>query len=551
MDCGIRVVRYAYVTKQVGLLLAAALVVTSMFAQCVIVEALAPNVPEYEKFVHTYMGSESANWTSMEKPMFPVYFNESQIAIGGNWSIVEPLVANQSYHVYCYGAWVNNGSNPQTNYDLYVYNPNGLLESGHTRAAGLAEQLSTTTNASDIYFVPKTSGNYTFVVINNAGSSNGTEAATFMTIENINTNTWYTRHIEGRNFDSSTKFSTSWAYEFVTESQQIEVYLKVPDTLDMYEARLYVMSDPQSLVLNGSPLPWEQGLYGNTSEVVGGYSLDSNQYRGVAYASCEYRGQDMTINYSNPTAGKTLYQIVLIGEAGVGNVEFLIKTQFGDASLTVLEQVGRIYPTNQTMITCVSNSTVLEKAVLVYSTDKWNSTTKLDMNITKMNCTATIPTQKAGTTVQYKVTANDVLMNTLQTEGNFTVKRSATLNITALQNTIRVGENATITGLIIGQNSTTQIKIQFMSALTTEIAEVTTLPDGSFTANFPTNSSGTFAVQASFFGGDTTYSAESNQLSIKVLEPTFFAKNGLFIGGGFFGAVGIIGLVLFIKKRRQ
>ena len=547
----IRVLRCAYLAKQLGLLLAAALVVSAVFAQCVAVEASAVNVPEYEKFVHTYMSSESANWTSVEKPMFPVYFNESQIAIGGSWSVIEPLVANQSYHVYCYGAWVNNGSTPQTNYDLYVYNPDGLLESEHTRAAGLAEQLSTNTNASDLYFVPKTSGNYTFMVVNNAGSSNGPEAATFMTIENINTNTWYTRQIEGRNPDSSTMFSTSWAYEFVTDSQQIEVYLKVPDTLDMYEARLYVMSNPQSLSLNGSPLPWEQGLYGNTSENTGGYSLDSSQYRGVAYSSCEYRGQDMIINYTNPIAGKTLYQIVLIGEAGIGNVDFLIKTQFGDASLTVLEQKGRIYPTNQTKITCVSNSTMLEKAVLVYSTDNWNSTNKIDMNITKVNCTATIPAQKAGTTVQYKVTANDELMNNLQVEGNYTVKRSATLNITALENTIRVGENATITGLIIGQNGSATVRILFMSALTTETVEVATLPDGTFAASFATNSSGTYAVQASFLGGNTTYSAESNQLAIKVLEQTFFAKNGIFVGGGFFGAVGIIGLVLFIKKRRQ
>jgi len=67
--------------------------------------------PEYQQYVHTdWLG----NRTYVEKPMFPVYLNESQVPIGKNWTIVCPLQAGHSYHVYCYGAWVHTGDEPKT-----------------------------------------------------------------------------------------------------------------------------------------------------------------------------------------------------------------------------------------------------------------------------------------------------------------------------------------------------------------------------------------------------------------------------------------------------
>ena len=77
--------------------------------------------PEYQRYVHTYLNSgDLGNWTYVEKPVFPVQINTSQISIGQNWSIVCPLSAGHSYHVYCYGAWVNMGPAPKTDYDIYV-----------------------------------------------------------------------------------------------------------------------------------------------------------------------------------------------------------------------------------------------------------------------------------------------------------------------------------------------------------------------------------------------------------------------------------------------
>jgi len=64
----------------------------------------AQNFPECERYVHNYLNSGVlGNWTYMEKPMFPVFLNDSQVQIGKNWSVVCPLRVNHSYHVYCYG----------------------------------------------------------------------------------------------------------------------------------------------------------------------------------------------------------------------------------------------------------------------------------------------------------------------------------------------------------------------------------------------------------------------------------------------------------------
>jgi hypothetical protein len=43
--------------------------------------------PEYRQYVHT---DWLRNSTYVEKPMFPVYLNESQVPIGKNWTVVCP-----------------------------------------------------------------------------------------------------------------------------------------------------------------------------------------------------------------------------------------------------------------------------------------------------------------------------------------------------------------------------------------------------------------------------------------------------------------------------
>ena len=81
---------------------------------------------EYTQFVHTYYNTPQGNITYLDKPTFPVYLNETQIPIGGNWTISCPLKANHNYRIFCYGKWASvtqTQSTAKTDYDLYVIQP--------------------------------------------------------------------------------------------------------------------------------------------------------------------------------------------------------------------------------------------------------------------------------------------------------------------------------------------------------------------------------------------------------------------------------------------
>jgi len=512
--------------------------------------------PEYGNYVHTYQGVQG-NWTYMEKAVFPVLFNESQIGIGQNWSVVCPLRAGHSYHVCCYGKWVNNGSEPKTDYDIYVYDPLGELEGYHTEAAGLPEHLGTTVD--EPFFAPKYSGNYTFVIRNDPRESNGAEQATFMVIESVECNVWHERYVEGKNADSVPVLNTSWGYEFVTESQHVEVWAKVPETLDMYEARLYLMADPKSqnyTLLNGVPLAHESGLYGERNETddgceYGGYNLESQEYRGVAYASCESYGQEMFLNWTSPHAGKSLYHLVLIGEVGSGTVEFLVKTEFGKACLKPLVVPARVYPQNETVVSYVSNSTDLANATLQYSTDGWVNVTQVPMVIVdNRTCNATILGQAVGSVVVYKVEAHDALKNVLVANGSYGVKYPTMLNLTVFHEIVHIGENITVKGSLTPQLEGVPVTIVFNSVNGTKQVMTYTFADGTFTAGFQTENIGSWEAQARFDGDKSFYSSSSSSLTIKVDEPTFLMKYSLYIGGGATVAA-IVGVVVYVKKFKE
>ena len=75
--------------------LAVALVAAMVFAPLMAVSAEEDwQMGEYAQYVHTYITSEGENMTKTDKPGFPIFLNESQVAIGCSWKIVEPLVAN-------------------------------------------------------------------------------------------------------------------------------------------------------------------------------------------------------------------------------------------------------------------------------------------------------------------------------------------------------------------------------------------------------------------------------------------------------------------------
>jgi len=534
-----------------AVLVLAALVVTFK------VSVRALDSSEYQNYVRTYVEPQG-NWTYIEKPMFPVLLEQSQVPIGQNWSIVCPLSANHSYHAYCYGAWINNGSEPRTDYDIYVYNPLGEMESYHTEAAGLPEHLGTTVN--EPFFAPKQAGNYTFVIVNDARESNGTESATFMLIENVECNIWHEHYVDGNDNSNLPAFNTSWAYEFCTDSGHVEVWIKVPQNLDMYEARLYLMADSKVqnyTILNGVPLAWEAGLYGEKSSTdgackYGGYNLESQEYRGVASASCEQYGQDMLINFTAPHAGRSLYHLVFIGEAGSGTVEFLVKTRFGDASLNPSIVPYRGYPQNETAVAYVSNSTDLVNATLCYSVDSWGNTSILEMEIAdNRTCTAIIPGQVAGTVVSYGVEAKDALENVLVANGSYPVKYVSALSVTLTHEAVYLGENITVSGILTPEVEGAKVLVSFETQNFTEHVACYTLENGTFTASFRPENVSVWTVQAHFNGDIDSYACESESLTARVEEPTFIMKYSLYLGGGIGSGVAIAGVIVYLKKYRQ
>ncbi len=506
--------------------------------------------PEYNTYVHTCVDSELGNYTSIDKPVFPVMINNSQTQIGQNWTITCPLVADHNYHLYCYGEWVSTTASATTDYDLYIYDPAGKLVSSHTEAAGFPESVSSDQTP---FFTPTQSGSYSFVIKNSAADSKGSQQATFMVIESLECNQWYTCNLEGYSGNQST-LRTGWAYEFATNQSKVEVYIKIPSTLDMYEARLYLMNDyKNTLLVNDYPLPWEQGLYGNVSAGVGGYNFEPDGYRGVAYESCEYMGQDMFLNYTAAAANKglELYQLVLIGEVGQGPVEFMMKTNFDVATLTQANVTGKVLPSMAASVEYKTDGANLVQANISYTDDGWDTVDTVAMDVWNQTCNATIPTQTAGTTIQYLINAMDLLNNYLSASGNYTVKTQPTLNVTLAKDTVFTGQNVTVSGKVTPNDKNSIVVVQFLSANSTESVDCKVRSDGTFNATWQPQEAGDYAVFANAPETKTSWSADGSQLTLTVNEPPFYMKYQLFIALGLIGALAAGGAVYYLKFMRR
>ena len=483
------------------------------------------------------------NWTYISKPVLPVKINASQIPIGSNWTYVYPLEADSAYRVYCYGEWIDNSTAiNKTDYDIFVYDPSGNLQSYHTEAAGLPEHLGTTVDHP--FFIPKKSGNYSFLIKNDRRESRGASEATFMLIEHIESGRWYERYMEGKVNDKPVE-KTSWAYEFNTTSEHVEVWVEVPDSLDMYEARLYIMANPSEEVgsfLNGVPLALEQGLYGNTSEIYGGYNLDSEGFRNnESMASCEYPGEDMLINFTAPVKGNLLYHLVFIAEYETGSINFMVKTDFDAPQLSLLDKAEKVNPNNETSISAhVEEQFNLETVTLNYTKDNWTTSTAIEMIASQnQTYTGTIPGQPAGTLVNYTVLARDTSGNSAEIQDSYAVKNSANITLELSSAVVYYGENITVTGSIPvgGTNVTLTYNLLNSSALNNTMLDytavnnailnhtandgvvsklVTTSSSGVFSDMYSPNQTGTWTVMASWNGSETYFGASSGYINFTV-----------------------------------
>lgn len=504
---------------------------------------------EYNNYVHTYVNSSQGNITYIDKPVFPVMFNNSQIQIGQNWTVSAPLSAGHNYHVYCYGAWVNVSSAAKTDYDIYVFNPSGSLESSHTETAGFPEHLGTTTN--DALFTPKFSGNYSFVIKNDLRESQGAQQATFVIIENLATDQWHNIDLYGKNSQSLLGYKTAWAYELVSNASYVELFVKVPGTLDMYEARLYQMNDAKSLSINSFPLPWEPGLYGNVSSKVGGYNFESEGFRGVAYASCEHRGQSMFTNYSSPNKFLNLYHLALIAEEGSGKIEFMLKTHFGNESLVPLLAPKKVFEGNSTELSFVSPVNRIESAVCTYTANNWTTSNSVEMVVNNSTCNVTIPGQVAGSAVEYEIRAIDSNKNILRLKGNYTVKVPLTLQLEAVKEELRFDENVTLTGFLTPRMNFSEVTLQINSFNFNDTFTSPICANGSFTVSYQLPEPGNYSISAIIQETNSTYNANSQELFVQLTEPPLYVKYWMYILVVIVVVSVVSGVVYFLKFRNR
>jgi hypothetical protein len=240
-----------------------------------------------------------------------------------------------------------------------------------------------------------------------------------------------------------------------------------------------------------------------------------------------------------------------MGEVGQGKIEFMVKTTFGGA-LSPLTFPKRVTPMDETVIAYATNTTQLENATLRYTVDNWKNTTNVEMAVSNMTCNATIPQQEAGSLVEYTVQVTDTIKNMLEAAGNFTVKHPAAItDFNATRMTVTLVENITATGTLSAEAAGAPVTVTFISVNATDPVECTALGNGTFTASYHPETTGTWTVQATFAGNSTVYGCESTVVMVTVEEPSFLEVYGIFIGGGVGGGLAAVGAVVYIKKYRE
>lgn len=461
------------------------------------------------------------NWVYMNKTGFPISISRNYIGIGKNLTYVFNLDNDDQYHVYFYGEWIKtNGT--KTDYDVFVYDPDGEYETYHTESAGLIEHLGTTVEQP--FFTPRKDGNYSILLINDLKESEGAENGTLMVIEHINVNRLYKDklYMEGKDpLTEEPRYYTAWVYEFNSSSRRIEIPVDVPETLDMYEVRLYLMANPALNLgsdLLGVPIAWEPGLFGKREKSVGGFNTNFTAYRGNAFDSCEYPGENMLINYTSEYEGNQLYHLVFLAELGYGNLSFIIKTDFTKPSLNVSKPSVALSG-EETIITASSDDTEsgVESVNTLCSTDGGSSWNSIAMIQTQPRVyTARVPQQLAGTTVLYRVEARDYAGNKAIEDGRYQCKDPSRVKLYLSDSIIMGGESIGVEGSIVPTRAGASVLIQYTNPSGSVVGRTLNADSfGNFSDVFVPTVSGLWKVSASW-DGDLVYMGSSNTSNLRV-----------------------------------
>jgi len=457
--------------------------------------------------------------TVVREPVSAVIIDEGFIPVGETHTYSYRLEKDHTYHIYLSGEWAD-PEDHTTDYDLYVYEYDAYsstLLSTHTEAAGLLEQVGN--DPEGRFFTPDDSGLYYIAVRNDVLESFASEPGTLMVIESIETDTWQERWMEGK-IDEEPQSTTFWSYEFTSSSPRIRVQVDVPDTLDMYEARLYAMANPEAGIgemVRGIPVAWEPGLRGELKGVYGGFNLNQTGFRHVdAMASCERNGEDMIIDYTAPAEGEILYHLALIAEYGVGMIEFIVQTDFDPPNVTVLnppEIVGTLEPTPMEFE--VNDETEVTSLEFRYSIDGGEAQRTLNPSTTENGIhLVTFFPVNPGTTVEYSIVAEDKLGNYGETEGSFYAMGASTLEVGFSEEAVIAGEEVEIRGRLNPEGESVTISIR--NGETIIDATLAAGPDGRFSYPFKPTSTGNWTLQAGYHGTEAYHPSVTSPVNLTV-----------------------------------
>ncbi len=464
---------------------------------------------------------DTSRMTLMGEAAHPAIIEAGKIPVGESWTYIYQLKAGRPYHIYLTGPWANPVSH-KTDYDVHVYEVSSgapRLVSSHTQAAGIPEQVWN--DEAKQFFTPTKTGNYYICVVNDERESSAAEAATLMVIEKIGTNRWYTKRMEGKSGAEPSE-ETDWAAEFNASAQRIMVFVDVPDELDMYEVRLYAMANPTAKVgglMNGVPIAWEPGLRGLRTGAYGGFNFDPWGYRNpLAMASCEYRGQDMVIDYSAPAKANVLYHLVLIAEYYTGYVEFIVQTDFESPALELLDPPGIVESGEPTPLRVrATDDSGLRTISLSYSADggeTWKGASVEGLGNSSYE--GVIPAQEGGAVVEYSFEAVDVVDNGDEVRSSFKAMTTPELTLNLDDIGIVGGDSITSYGYLKpgGRDVTITYSCKGKSYVFASRAE----RSGYYSHTFKPDAEGKWSVSAGFPGDDSCHPAQSDILGFVVVS---------------------------------
>ncbi len=492
----------------------------------VVPSSATPNVP-YELY---------NRWTYLDKPGVPVSIKFGEVPPGSDWTYESYLFKDSRYHIYCIGEWCNL-TDPDTDYDILVYDGEGSLVSTHTQSAGLPEQVSN--DERKWYFVPSSTGQYSFRIMNDALESQNSKNATFMIIQHIETNTEYTRLMTGRDSNNNPQRYTNWAYEFNVSDDAFEVYVDVPPTLDMYEVRVYPMANEDNETgetINGVLVPSEPLLYGELVDGFGGFNISCEGYRASdSFASCEYLGQDMTLRHDN--VNNTLYHMVLIAEHGSGTVGFYVKTDFEPPALQLKDPQTKVCYLERAPITVsVEDESPIKSLFIKFTEDAGETWQFMNMSHVSGDIhSATLPPFSIGKHLDYKVVAVDEVNNRKEVGGSFSVledpPQETTITCSLEEQSVKQNKPIHVTGYVTPPIGGVQVNVRFVSSTLSHTETAVTGTDGGFSCSFNPPIADTWSVLAEVEESATLEFSQSALHEFEVTSLTTLDRVlGIFLG---------------------